>query len=450
MAPAAGAGVYTSASVMFTIGIGPSSSHTVGPMRAAGAFRQALDARGLTARVDKVTCQLKRSLAATGRGHGTLGAVAAGLMGWQPEQVDPGLVRQANDSLGAGRPVAVPPWTLRPQDITFTPHDPTASHPNELTLRAWSGDHVVESATFQSVGGGFIRPGGGRTEQRLGAPVSTYQTMAELLDQLGPATIADLAWRDEVAWLGPRPAQERLERIWAAMRGCVEAGLGAEGVLPGRLGVPRRAGRAWRELIERGDARHSPEAVTVYAMAVSEENAGGGRVVTATTNGAAGILPAVLYAACPDDTTVTPPVRTFLLTATAIGSLIRANASILGAEAGCQAEVGSACAMAAAGLTALRGGTPSQVENAAEIAIEHHLGLTCDPVAGLVQVPCIERNGIAAGTALTASRLALLGTGHHLVSLDTVIETMRQTGRDMSSRYKETSEAGLAVNVVEC
>ena len=241
-----------------------------------------------------------------------------------------------------------------------------------------------------------------------------------------------------------------IDAIWQAMRECVERGLRAEGVLPGRLRVPRRAAKAWRALEASGAPAETAEALSVHAMAVNEENAPGGRVVTAPTNGAAGVLPAVMYHACRPGGFEAAEVRTFLLTATAIGSIVKANASISGAEAGCQAEVGSACAMAAAGLTAVRGGTPEQIENAAEIAMEHHLGMTCDPVGGLVQIPCIERNAVAAATAVTASRLALLGDGTHVVTLDTVIETMRQTGADMSARYKETSEAGLAVNVVEC
>lgn len=290
-----------------------------------------------------------------------------------------------------------------------------------------------------------------------GAPISRYQNMGQLLELVerdgkehGRGTIAEIAWVDECAIHGQSHATAGLDAIWKTMRSCIERGLRTEGVLPGRLGVKRRAGTGWKQLAEHGEPSNAEEALSIYALAVNEENAAGGRVVTAPTNGAAGVLPAVLYHAFNTEKLGSAEIRNFLLTATAVGSIFKANASISGAEAGCQAEVGSACAMAAAGLTAVRGGTPKHIENAAEIAIEHHLGLTCDPVGGLVQIPCIERNAVAAATAQTASRLALLGDGTHVVDLDTTIETMRQTGADMSERYKETSAAGLAVNVVEC
>ncbi|WP_336630782.1 MULTISPECIES: L-serine ammonia-lyase [unclassified Microbacterium] len=449
-----GRGAYVSALDLFSLGIGPSSSHTVGPMRAALAFLGALTAEDARSRVTRFVCRLHGSLAATGVGHGTPDAVIAGLRGHAPESVDPALVHGEWARLHAGETVMIGAVPLVAADIEFAPRERQHGHPNALTLTAFAGERTLASQTYLSVGGGFIRRSDGTEEDRgaasTGRPRSRYRSMAELLAALDGRTIAELAWSDEVAMHGADRAAAGLDAIWREMRGCVERGLRAEGVLPGGLRVPRRAAAAWRMLAAHGDPALSAEALSLYAMAVNEENAAGGRVVTAPTNGAAGVLPAVMYQACRDGGFDPAEVRTFLLTATAVGSIIAANASISGAEAGCQAEVGSACAMAAAGLTAIRGGSPAQIENAAEIAMEHHLGMTCDPVGGLVQIPCIERNAVAAATALTASRLALLGDGTHVVSLDTVIETMRQTGADMSTRYKETSEAGLAVNVVEC
>ncbi|KAF2414278.1 L-serine ammonia-lyase [Microbacterium sp. B35-04] len=449
-------GVYTSALDLFSIGIGPSSSHTVGPMRAAADFRDRLADGGMLAAVVRFGCRLDGSLAATGVGHGTPDAVIAGLRGHRPETVDPAVVHGAWALLDAGRALDIGGVRFTRDDLTFAPRERPHGHPNSLTLRAElaSGDVVEE--TYLSVGGGFIR--------RLGEPVvadaagprpvtpnaPTFRSMRELLDLSRGRSIADVAWEAEVSVHGAVAARRGLDAIWTAMRACIERGLHSDGVLPGGLRVPRRAAAAWNRLAERGESTDAAEAVSIYALAVNEENAAGGRVVTAPTNGAAGVLPAVLYQSVAATGFDLELIRRFLLTSTAIGSIIKANASISGAEAGCQAEVGSACAMAAAGLTAVRGGTPAQIENAAEIAIEHHLGLTCDPVSGLVQIPCIERNAVAASTAMTASRLALLGDGSHIVDLDTAIETMRQTGADMSSRYKETSAAGLAVNVVEC
>jgi len=449
-------GVYTSALDLFSIGIGPSSSHTVGPMRAAADFRDRLADGGVLAAVARFACRLDGSLAATGVGHGTPDAVIAGLRGHRPETVDPAVAHGAWALLEAGRALDVGGVRFTRGDLTFAPRERPHGHPNSLTLRAeLAGGGVVEE-TYLSVGGGFIRRLGETSVAEATAlrPATSaapgFRSMRELLDLARGRSIADVAWEAEVAVHGEVAARRGLDAIWTAMRACIEHGLHADGVLPGGLRVPRRAAAAWRQLVERGDSTDAAEAVSIYALAVNEENAAGGRVVTAPTNGAAGVLPAVLYQAVVGTGFDPEPIRRFLLTATAIGSIIKANASISGAEAGCQAEVGSACAMAAAGLTAVRGGTPAQIENAAEIAIEHHLGLTCDPVSGLVQIPCIERNAVAASTAMTASRLALLGDGSHIVDLDTAIETMRQTGADMSSRYKETSTAGLAVNVVEC
>jgi L-serine dehydratase len=441
------AGVYVSALELFSIGVGPSSSHTVGPMRAAAGFAAELSGREF----DRVECRLHGSLAATGIGHGTPDAVLAGLSGMDPAVSDPEAMRGRWDALVsdgfvvleiAGRSVRL----LR-GDMVFEPFARHHGHPNALTLTAFCGEDEVWASTYLSVGGGFVQRAGEEAGAAV-APLSRYRNARELLAD--GRSIASIALDDEVHLHGADAAIAGLDAIWAAMSRCIDVGMRVEGVLPGGLRVPRRAASARRLLESRGVDVTPDEWLAVYAMAVNEENAAGGRVVTAPTNGAAGVLPAVLRHAVDRLGGGAEMVREFLLTAAAIGSIIKANASISGAEAGCQGEVGSACAMAAAGLCAVSGGTPAQVENAAEIAMEHHLGLTCDPVGGLVQIPCIERNAVAAATALTASRIALLGDGTHVVSLDTVIETMRQTGADMSWRYKETSEAGLAVNVVEC
>lgn len=448
-------GVYVSALELFSIGIGPSSSHTVGPMRAAAAFRAELADRGLIDQVDRLQCRLHGSLAATGIGHRTPDAVIAGLRGLAPETCDPAEVHGEWARLAAGKTLRVAgvPFTIA--DITFEPFARDLGHPNALTLMAGRQGEEVWSSCYLSIGGGFILRAGSTPPPPAEVP-STYRTAGELLaltEADGGRSIAEIAWADEVALHGEQAARDGLDAIWAAMSGCIDAGVQADGMLPGGLRVRRRAAAARRALDERearGERVTAEERLTVWAMAVNEENAGGGRVVTAPTNGAAGVLPSVLRMLVAERAAGLEQVRQFLLTAAAIGSIVKANASISGAEAGCQGEVGSACAMAAAGTTAVLGGSPRQVENAAEIAMEHHLGLTCDPVGGLVQIPCIERNAVASATALTAARIALLGDGEHVVSLDTVIETMRQTGADMSSRYKETSEAGLAVNVVEC
>ncbi len=451
-------GVYVSAFDLFSIGIGPSSSHTVGPMRAGRDFaRRVLGQHpGGPRRVEVV---LYGSLAATGLGHGTPDAVVAGLAGLDPETCDPASVRGAWSGHPAGSPLlfgGVVPVAFDSSDVVLDPFTRQPGHPNTLVIRAFGpGGVSIAEETYLSVGGGFIQRVGEVVESAVvleGMP--SFRTAAELLSLCGDGrSIADVALAGELAVRGADAVDAGLDAIWNAMRSCVEAGLDAEGVLPGGLRVPRRA-RSMRDSIRRAEAAGRPvtsDWLQAFALAVNEENAGGGRVVTAPTNGAAGILPAVLmYYSRFEPEADAAGVRTFLLTAAAIGSLIKANASISGAEGGCQAEVGSACAMAAAGLCAVLGGTPQQVENAAEIAMEHHLGLTCDPIAGLVQIPCIERNAVAASTAVTAARLALHGDGSHVVSLDAVIETMRQTGADMSDKYKETSRGGLAVNVVEC
>ncbi|WP_217584058.1 L-serine ammonia-lyase, iron-sulfur-dependent, subunit alpha [Microbacterium sp. GbtcB4] len=494
---------YVSAFDLFSIGVGPSSSHTVGPMRAALDFARQLSASGELDRVGRVECTLYGSLGATGIGHGTPDAVVAGLRGLAPETCDPAAVRAAWSAYPEGEPLridgahAVP---FQKDDIVFAPRTRLPGHPNAMTLiaRETDGTTLFEQ-TYYSIGGGFIRREGEEAHLSTGAFPHPYTDAASLLavcDDLG-LSIAEVARRNETALRSEEEVAAGLDAIWDAMAGCVDAGLHAEGVLPGMLQVKRRAGtiRAQLEAVEADGHRELPgEWLGAFALAVNEENAAGGRVVTAPTNGAAGILPAVaMYwwrfladsglgagnAVTPygelvgsallgfDGAPPSPPaldgedaeiaeanrrrgIRRFLLTATALGSLFKANASISGAEGGCQAEVGSACAMAAGGLTAVMGGTNRQIENAAEIAMEHHLGLTCDPIGGLVQIPCIERNAIAASTAVTAARLALRGDGSHYVSLDAVVETMRQTGLDMSTKYKETSEGGLAVNVIEC
>ncbi|WP_251455428.1 L-serine ammonia-lyase, iron-sulfur-dependent, subunit alpha [Microbacterium sp. Marseille-Q6648] len=626
---------YVSAFELFSIGVGPSSSHTVGPMRAARDFAVRLREGGLLSRVARVECTLFGSLGATGLGHGTPDAVVAGLQGLEPETVDPAAVRAAWSDWPAGADLMLAGEQAVPfakDDIAFAPRTRLPGHPNALTLIARDADGVVVAEeTYYSVGGGFIRRDGAAAQVASHRFPLTFASAEELLaecDERG-ITFAEAARLNEEALRTEAEVASGLDAIWDAMAACVNAGLRTGGELPGMLRVKRRAS-AIREQLEAAEAsghRELPgEWLGAFALAVNEENAAGGRVVTAPTNGAAGIVPAVaMYwwrfladsglgagnAVTPYGELVgsallgfggagrspggpaggpggapgslgepgpapgslgepgsapgslgepgsapgslgepgsapgslgepgsapgslgepgsapgslgepgssprslsergsapgslgergssprslsergssprslgergsSPPslsepggrdeapesisdeavaeanrrrgIRRFLLTATALGSLFKANASISGAEGGCQAEVGSACAMAAGGLTAVMGGTNRQIENAAEIAMEHHLGLTCDPVGGLVQIPCIERNAIAASTAVTAARLALRGDGSHYVSLDAVVETMRQTGIDMSTKYKETSEGGLAVNVIEC
>ena len=455
---------YVSALDLFSIGIGPSSSHTVGPMRAALAFADHLAASGRLPDVRRVTCSLYGSLGATGLGHGTPDAILAGLAGLRPETCDPRDVRAAWSSLTGGETLTLlgsHKIAISKDDVSFEPRTRLPGHPNALTLWAWgeAGGRPLLEETYYSIGGGFIRGEGDAVARRprVQQPMA-YSTSVELLALCAThgLDICDVARANEVAMHGAETLDAGLDAIWDAMRDCVEAGLHVDGTLPGGLGVKRRASAVRARLEEYDhlpvrDRDTSTEWLHAFALAVNEENAAGGRVVTAPTNGAAGIIPAVGHyylRFVPGASSA--GVRRFLLTAVAIGSLVKANASISGAEGGCQAEVGSACAMAAGALCAALGGTPRQVENAAEIAMEHHLGLTCDPVGGLVQVPCIERNAIAASTAVSAARLALHGDGTHLVSLDNVIETMRQTGLDMMTKYKETSEGGLAVNVTEC
>jgi L-serine dehydratase len=475
-------------------------------MRAGVDFAARLEAEGLLDRVSRVTCELFGSLGATGLGHGTPDAVLAGLQGLHPETCEPDDVRAIWQNWPEGKELNLAgrhPIAFAKDDVVFTPRTRLPGHPNAMTLRALDadGDAVLEQ-TYYSIGGGFIRRDGEEARVTAAEQPYPYDTAAELLelcDENG-LTIAEIARLNETATRSEEQVAAGLDAIWDAMSTCVDEGLHSGGILPGILKVKRRASDI-REQLEAAEADGHPalpgEWLGAFALAVNEENAAGGRVVTAPTNGAAGILPAVgMYwwrfladsglgvgnAVTPhgelvgsallgfggeygslslskgdalDDEQMAEAnrrrgIRRFLLTATALGSLFKANASISGAEGGCQAEVGSACAMAAGGLTAVMGGTNRQIENAAEIAMEHHLGLTCDPIGGLVQIPCIERNAIAASTAVTAARLALRGDGEHFVSLDAVVETMRQTGLDMSTKYKETSEGGLAVNVIEC
>ncbi len=450
---------------LFKIGIGPSSSHTVGPMRAACDFIGALNKSGDLDQCNRLQVQLFGSLSATGRGHGTDRAVLAGLAGESPDTVDPVWMQGLLDRIRETGTLAL----LQRHNITFYPDrdlsfDDKALpfHPNALTLTAWDGKYCLRKQTYYSVGGGFIVT---EAEARADTQPETtpvphvFGSAAELLALCREhgKSISQLMLENEIARRPEAEVRQGLCDIWRAMRDCVDAGLRTEGVLPGGLEVRRRAARFHAELCkaERSNIITSTLAamdwINLYALAVNEENAAGGRMVTAPTNGAAGIIPAVLmYYMNFSDALQDEDVVPFLLTAGAVGALCKQNASISGAEVGCQGEVGSACAMAAAGLTEVLGGTPAQVENAAEIALEHNLGLTCDPIGGLVQVPCIERNAIAAVKAINATQMALRGDGEHFVSLDKVIQTMRDTGRDMLDKYKETSKGGLAVNVTEC
>ncbi|WP_329136898.1 L-serine ammonia-lyase [Streptomyces sp. NBC_01476] len=454
---------------LFSIGIGPSSSHTVGPMRAAGIFAHRLKNEGLLTHTAALRAELFGSLGATGHGHGTPKAVLLGLAGHSPRTVD---VETADDevaAVGATKRLNV----LGAHEIAFDPDTDLVLHrrrslpyhANGMTLFAYDdAGAVLLEKTYYSVGGGFVVDEDAVGQDRiklddtvLRHPFRTGDELLRLSRETG-LSISALMLENEKAWRGEAEIRAGLLEIWHAMRECVQRGMTREGILPGGLKVRRRAAQSARQLRAEGDpAVHAMEWVTLYAMAVNEENAAGGRVVTAPTNGAAGIIPAVLryyldFVADPrmpqadqDDAVVR-----YLLAAGAIGMLFKENASISGAEVGCQGEVGSACSMAAGGLAEILGGTPEQVENAAEIGMEHNLGLTCDPVGGLVQIPCIERNGMASVKAVTAARMAMRGDGRHHVSLDKVIKTMKETGADMKVKYKETARGGLAVNVIEC
>jgi L-serine dehydratase len=448
---------------LFSIGIGPSSSHTVGPMRAARMFARRLRNEDLLAPVTSIRAELYGSLGATGHGHGTPKAVLLGLEGASPRTVDvEGADERVEQIKASGRLNLLGEHEIDfsfDDDLVLHRRKALPYHANGMTIFAYdaSGELVLEK-TYYSVGGGFVVDEDAVGEDRiklddtvLKYPFRTGDELLRLAKETG-LSISALMLENERAWRTEEEIREGLLGIWRVMQACVSRGITREGILPGGLRVRRRAALSARQLRAEGDPlAHAMEWITLYAMAVNEENAAGGRVVTAPTNGAAGIIPAVLhyyinFVPGADEDGV---VR-FLLAAGAIGMLFKENASISGAEVGCQGEVGSACSMAAGALAEVLGGSPEQVENAAEIGMEHNLGLTCDPVGGLVQIPCIERNGMAAVKAVTAARMAMRGDGSHMVSLDKVIKTMKETGADMSVKYKETARGGLAVNIIEC
>ncbi|MFN0262728.1 L-serine ammonia-lyase [Tepidamorphus sp. 3E244] len=459
--------MVTSLFDLFKIGVGPSSSHTVGPMKAAVLFTQELDTLNLTGRIARVKTDLFGSLALTGKGHATDVAVLVGLTGHAPEKVDsdaiPVLVNDIRETgalnLGGTHVIDFNEET----DLVFNFSDRLTQHSNGMRFQAFDADgERLHEQTFFSVGGGFVAtleefeadaPATGNVQ--LPYPFRSAKKLLEIGEQ-EKLTIAEIMYANERAWRADDDIRTGIFEIAAVMDQCIDRGCHTDGILPGGLNVRRRSHALYRELQDKPERCKSGgltilDWVSLYALAVNEENAAGGRVVTAPTNGAAGIIPAVLryYRRFVEDAT-DEGVVTFMLTAAAIGSLYKMNASISAAEVGCQGEVGVACSMAAAGLCAVMGGTNEQIENAAEIGMEHNLGLTCDPIGGLVQVPCIERNTMGAVKAINASRLALRGDGIHVVSLDKVIHTMHQTGRDMQDKYKETAQGGLAVNIVEC
>ncbi|MFL6089387.1 MAG: L-serine ammonia-lyase [Aeromicrobium sp.] len=453
---------------LFKVGIGPSSSHTVGPMVAAKRFVDALREADLLGSAASVHVELFGSLGATGHGHGSVPALVLGLMGREPATVDPSLTPGILERVRATNTLDLPDdhsiaFDLD-EDIVLHRRRASPVHSNAMTFEARdASETVLEERTYFSIGGGFVlngidasgdapQPSLSPDETPVPYPFTTGDAMLSQAEASG-LSVSELVLANERTWRTDGEIRSSLLAIWAAMHDCIERGVTADGVLPGGLNVRRRAAALHRALVDRpvADPLDLMDWVTMYALAVNEENAAGGRVVTAPTNGAAGIIPAVLqyyvnFVQGADDDGV---VR-FLLTAAGIAMIIKENASISGAEVGCQGEVGSACAMAAAGLVEVLGGSPAQVENAAEIGIEHHLGLTCDPVGGLVQIPCIERNAVGAIQAIAAARMALGGDGSHYVSLDKAVKTMRETGADMKDKYKETARGGLALNVVEC
>jgi L-serine dehydratase len=451
---------------LFKIGIGPSSSHTVGPMRAAALFVQGLREQGLLEQVRRVEVQLYGSLSATGIGHGSDNAVIMGLMGEWPDAIDPSQIgirietlRETHTLLLDGR-LSVPfIWArdmrLIDENLPF--------HPNAMTLIVEGDEGELHRDTYYSIGGGFVvdeaQASSGVVDLDSTVLPYDFSSAVELLSlcKQHNLRVAELMMANEKVWRSEEEIRSGLMKLWRAMQDCVDQGLKHEGILPGGLNVRRRAAKLHRSLQELGKPNvigstlSAMEWVNLFALAVNEENAAGGRMVTAPTNGAAGIIPAVLHYFMKFSEAVTDAnVVDYFLSAAAVGILCKKNASISGAEVGCQGEVGSACAMAAAGLAEILGATPEQLCNAAEIGLEHNLGLTCDPVGGLVQVPCIERNAIAAVKAINAAQMALRGDGQHFISLDRVIRTMRDTGADMHDKYKETSRGGLAVSAVEC
>ncbi|NVZ33316.1 L-serine ammonia-lyase [Pseudomonas sp. D8002] len=451
---------------LFKIGIGPSSSHTVGPMRAAALFVQGLRERDVLEQVRRVEVQLYGSLSATGIGHGSDNAVIMGLMGEWPDAIDPSQIgirietlRETNTLLLDAR---LPVPFLWARDMRLIDEN-LPFHPNAMTLVVFGDNGELHRDTYYSVGGGFVvdeaqAKSGVADMDRTELPYD-FSSAVELLQlcKTHNLRVAELMLANEKTWRSEEEIRSGLMKLWRAMQDCVEQGLKHEGILPGGLNVRRRAAKLHRSLQELGKPNvigstlSAMEWVNLFALAVNEENAAGGRMVTAPTNGAAGIIPAVLHYFMKFSEEVTEAnVVDYFLGAAAVGILCKKNASISGAEVGCQGEVGSACAMAAAGLAEILGATPEQLCNAAEIGLEHNLGLTCDPVGGLVQVPCIERNAIAAVKAINAAQMALRGDGQHFISLDRVIRTMRDTGADMHDKYKETSRGGLAVSAVEC
>jgi len=453
---------------LFKIGIGPSSSHTVGPMRAAARFvSRWLDENGDLGRTARIRAEVFGSLALTGRGHGTDKAVLMGLEGHQPNLVDPDLIPEALERIRAHKRLRLlgrhEVGFDEKHDLIMNKRQKLPFHTNGMRFTAYDAEGaVIATRDYYSVGGGFVVNQDEAAEDRIVAdetelphPFHSGEELLRRCEETG-LPIARLMFANEQAWRTPAEIQDGLGELWKAMQDCTARGMRERGTLPGGLHVARRAPSLHAELCAKPEAgMRDPltvlDWVNLYALAVNEENAAGGRVVTAPTNGAAGIIPAVLHyydRFCPGSSE--QGVFDFLLTAAAIGILYKENASISGAEVGCQGEVGVACSMAAAGLVAALGGSPGQIENAAEIGMEHNLGLTCDPIGGLVQIPCIERNAMGAVKAINAARMALRGDGKHKVSLDKVIKTMRDTGRDMQDKYKETSRGGLAVNVIEC
>ncbi|ASY62687.1 L-serine dehydratase [Sinorhizobium sojae CCBAU 05684] len=459
---------------VFKVGIGPSSSHTMGPMSAANRFLDLIHSdewpRPSNVAVSAIAVSLHGSLAHTGVGHGTGRAVILGLMGERPDLVDPDRMDAIIDEVertGRVSPPGHPEYQFQPKtDLVYDKKVPLPGHANGMSFSAFDRDgRLLLKRIYYSIGGGFVvtdteleamraaknKPAG----VKVPYPFATAAQMLEMAARSG-LSIAQMKRANEECTMSREELDAGLDRIWAAMNACIDRGLSQDGIMPGGLKVRRRARAIHDRLQEEWRSNKvnpllANDWLSVYAMAVNEENAAGGRVVTSPTNGAAGVVPATIryYLHFHDDADQ-EGIRDYLLTAAAVGGIIKHNASISGAEVGCQGEVGSASAMAAAGLAAVMGGTPEQIENAAEIALEHHLGMTCDPVAGLVQVPCIERNALGAVKAVTAASLALKGDGKHFVPLDACVETMRQTGLDMSEKYKETSTGGLAVNIVEC
>ena len=452
---------------LFKVGIGPSSSHTVGPMRAAYLFCQQLEHRDLISKTFSIKTELFGSLGHTGRGHGTDKAIILGLSGYQPDTIDPDIIEQIMATVEQTKAIKLSKnHSIRfdyKKHLTFHKRKMLPLHSNGMRFVAHDQDgNELLSKDFYSVGGGFIISHNKLAEQEIIEDATelpySFNSGDELLAlcKQHRLSIAELMYHNEKTWLSKSKINKQLDALWQVFKACVERGLKSPGELPGGLKVKRRAPQLYQSLRDKPQAAlRDPltilDWVNLYALAVSEENAAGGRVVTAPTNGAAGIIPAVLhyyYHFCPEANI--QGVRNFLLTAGAVGMLYKKNASISGAEVGCQGEVGVACSMAAAGLAAACNESPEHIENAAEIAMEHNLGLTCDPIGGLVQIPCIERNAMGAVKAINAFRMSCRGDGSHWVSLDKVIKTMKITGQDMQSKYKETSRGGLAVNIIEC